>query len=183
MWNIRSAHSQVKGIDQCVIFIFFRTWLTSTKCSTLPSWRLQNTVSDLGLFRETTNNISLGVPVAMQRKQIRLGTMRLRVRSLASLSGLRIQHSCELWYRLQMQLRSCVAVAVVWASSYSSDLTPSLGNSKTNNTSWQAESLHTLKTASEEIWDSSLGRSASTSYAFCFKSILASMSRCTCILD
>ena len=35
----------------------------------------------------------------------------------------------ELQCRLQMQLGSCVAVAVVQASSYSSDLTPSLGTS------------------------------------------------------
>ena len=39
----------------------------------------------------------LGVPVMVQRKQIRLGTMRLQVQSLASLSGLRIRHCCELW--------------------------------------------------------------------------------------
>jgi len=32
------------------------------------------------------------------------GTMRLRVRSLASLSGLRIWHCCELWCRLQTWL-------------------------------------------------------------------------------
>ena len=32
---------------------------------------------------------------------------------LASLSGLRIQHCCGLWHRLQMQLRLDVAVAVV----------------------------------------------------------------------
>ena len=44
-------------------------------------------------------------------------------------SGLRIQHCCELWYRLQTQLGSLVAVAVVKASSCSSDLTPSLGTS------------------------------------------------------
>ena len=37
----------------------------------------------------------------------------MRVQSLASLSGLRIQHCCELWYRSQMQLRSHIAVAVV----------------------------------------------------------------------
>ena len=42
-------------------------------------------------------------------------------------SGLRIQHCHELWCRLQMLLRSRVAVAVVVASSCSSDLTPSLG--------------------------------------------------------
>ena len=34
-----------------------------------------------------------------QQKQIQLGTMRLQVRSLASLSGLRIQHCHELWCR------------------------------------------------------------------------------------
>ena len=32
-----------------------------------------------------------------QPKRIRLGTMRLWVRSLTSLSGLRIHHCCELW--------------------------------------------------------------------------------------
>ena len=36
----------------------------------------------------------------MQRKRIRLGTVRLQVRSLASLSGLRIQRCHELWHRL-----------------------------------------------------------------------------------
>ena len=36
-----------------------------------------------------------------------------KVRSLASLSGLRIQHCCELWYRSQTQLRSRIAVSVV----------------------------------------------------------------------
>ena len=41
--------------------------------------------------------------------------MRLRVRSLASLSGLRIQRCRELWCRLQMRLGSCIAVALAWA--------------------------------------------------------------------
>ena len=41
--------------------------------------------------------------------------MRVRVRSLALLSGLRIQHRCELWCGLQMRLRSHVAVAVATA--------------------------------------------------------------------
>ena len=39
-----------------------------------------------------------GVPIVAQWKQIRLGTVRLRVPSLASLSELRIQHCHELWY-------------------------------------------------------------------------------------
>ena len=47
-----------------------------------------------------------------QWKQIRLGTMRLQVQSLASLSGLRIWRCHELWYGLQTWLASGVAVAV-----------------------------------------------------------------------
>ena len=69
----------------------------------------------------------LGIPVLVQRKQIRLGTMRLRVQSLASLSELRIWHCCELWCRFQTWLGSLIAVAV--AGSYSSNWTPSLGTS------------------------------------------------------
>ena len=53
--------------------------------------------------------------------------MRIRVQSLASLSGSGIQHCYELWCRSQMRLRSCIVVAVAEASSCSSDLTPSLG--------------------------------------------------------
>ena len=53
--------------------------------------------------------------------------MRTRVPSLALLSGLRIQHCCELWCRSQTRLRSCIAVAVAWASSCRSISTPSLG--------------------------------------------------------
>ena len=60
---------------------------------------------------------------------IRLGnrivSMRMQVQSLASLSGLRIW----LQRRLQMWLRSGIAMAVAYVSSRSSDLTPSLGTS------------------------------------------------------
>ena len=55
--------------------------------------------------------------------------MRMWVRSLASISGLRIWCCCELWCRLQMQLRSSIPVAVAYAGSCSSDWTPSLGTS------------------------------------------------------
>ena len=58
-------------------------------------------------------------------KGIQLGTTRLQVQSLASLSGLRIQYCQELRCSLKMQLRSDVAVA----GSCSSNLTPSLGTS------------------------------------------------------
>ena len=50
----------------------------------------------------------------------------MQVPSLASISGLRIQHCCELWYRLQVLFGSGVAVAVVWAGSCSSDSVPGL---------------------------------------------------------
>ena len=53
-------------------------------------------------------------------------THETQFRSLASLSGLRIWHCRDLWYRSQMQPGSFLAVAVVWASGYSSDSTPSL---------------------------------------------------------
>ena len=54
-----------------------------------------------------------GVPVMAQGKQIQLGTMRLRVRSLALLHGLRIWRCHELWCRSQMWLGSGIAVALV----------------------------------------------------------------------
>ena len=63
------------------------------------------------------------------RKINQLGTMRLRVPSLALLSGLRIQHCCELQCRSQTRLVFDVAVAVVQASSCSSHSIPSLGTS------------------------------------------------------
>ena len=56
-----------------------------------------------------------------QWKRIGLVTMRLCVHSLASLSGLRIWDCCELWYKLQTWLGSCVAVAVTQASSHNSN--------------------------------------------------------------
>ena len=58
-------------------------------------------------------------------KWIRLGTMRLRVRSLVSLSGLRIRRCCEFWCGLPTWLGPGVAVA----GSNSSNWTPSLGTS------------------------------------------------------
>ena len=40
-------------------------------------------------------------------------SVRMQFQSLASLSGLRIRHCCELWLRSQMWLGSSTAVAVV----------------------------------------------------------------------
>ena len=54
----------------------------------------------------------VGVPIVAQWRRIQLGTMRLLVQSLASLSELRIQHCCELWCRSQTQLGFGIAMAV-----------------------------------------------------------------------
>ena len=58
----------------------------------------------------------LGVPVLAQQKGISLGTMRLWVQSLASLSGLRIRCCCELWWRWRSQGLWCrqAGVAPIW---------------------------------------------------------------------
>ena len=53
-----------------------------------------------------------GIPIVAPRKQIQLGTMRLRVQSLASISGLRMLCCHELWCGLQTQLVSSIAEAV-----------------------------------------------------------------------
>ena len=51
-------------------------------------------------------------PPWISSEQTRLASMRMQVLSLPSLSGLGIRRCCELWWRLPMWLRSCVAVAV-----------------------------------------------------------------------
>jgi len=53
----------------------------------------------------------------------------MQVRSLASISGLRVWHCHEPVGRSQMQLASTIAVAVLQASGFSSDSTSSLGTS------------------------------------------------------
>ena len=55
----------------------------------------------------------LGVPTVVQQKRIQRVSMRMRVRSLASVSGLRIRRGRELWCWPQTQLRPYIAVALV----------------------------------------------------------------------
>ena len=57
----------------------------------------------------THQKLNLGVAIMAQQKPIRLASIRTQVPSLASLSGLRIQHCCELRCRSQTRLRSLVA--------------------------------------------------------------------------
>ena len=76
----------------------------------------ENKLTGRGFGEQKIRSIELtdaGVPVVAQWKQIRLGTMRLQVRSLASLTGLRIRRCRELWCTSQTRLGSGVAVAVV----------------------------------------------------------------------
>ena len=54
-------------------------------------------------------------PLWLSGSQTQLVSMRMRVRSLASLSGLRIQLCNEPWCRSQMWLRSGAAVAMAVA--------------------------------------------------------------------
>ena len=54
----------------------------------------------------------LGVTIVAQWKQTPLAGRRMKVQSLASLSGLRTQHCLELWCGLQMWLGS--GIAVIW---------------------------------------------------------------------
>ena len=70
---------------------------------------------------EAAEKALLEFPLWLSGLRTRLVSMRMRVGSLASLSGLRIQSCCKLCYRSQTQLRSSVAVAVVYAGSCSSD--------------------------------------------------------------
>ena len=70
--------------------------------------------------------LTIGVPIVAQWKPLRLGTMRLWVQCLASVSGSRIQRCHKLWCRSQTRLRSRVAVALPQAGGYSSGQTPSL---------------------------------------------------------
>ena len=53
----------------------------------------------------------LEFPLWLSRLKPQLVSMRMQVRSLALISGVRIQLCCELWCRSQMGLGSAVAVA------------------------------------------------------------------------
>ena len=118
--------------------IFCSCFIPEVQVSLCYQFLLARTSSNLSFraYLLVKNSLSLpssknvlGVPVLVQQKRIWLGTMRFQVRSLASLTGLRIRPCYELWCRLQTQLGSSVAVALVQAGSHSSDLTPSLGTS------------------------------------------------------
>ena len=73
------------------------------------------------MLEKRSTRQTIGVPIVAQWKWIWLASMRTKVWSLASLSGLGIQHCRVLWCRTQTWLGSGVAVAVAQAGGYSSE--------------------------------------------------------------
>ena len=124
--NVRLAHATVTSEHPkpCISSKSSRT-ITPAKAML---WSSQNTAVKA---KEAWRKKCRGVPIVVQQKWIQLVSTKMWVRSLTSLSGLRIWCCCELWCRLQTQFRSgvAVAVAVAVAGSCSSDLTPSLRTS------------------------------------------------------
>lgn len=98
------------------IMLSATTWFNLEKDS-ITTLKVQTSHNSIFVLQKQTKTLGFktliwGVPV-VQRKWIWLGTIRLQVRFLASLSLLRVPHCHELWCRWQKQLRSCVVVAVV----------------------------------------------------------------------
>ena len=115
--RLKKPSPNVTVISTSIFNVYLRLY-----CSTIMS----STKSKITRYKKSKK----GAPIVAQQKWIQLGTTRLWVWSMASLSGLRIWHCChELWCRSQTRLRSGVAVALVLAGSNSSDWTPSLGTS------------------------------------------------------
>ena len=106
----------------CFNICIHRNTLKST-----PSYMIQKTEE---AFLETEKNGKIGSSHCGAEKWIRLTCMRIWVRSLALLSGLRIWRCFyELCCRLQMWLRSHVAMDGAWAGSCTPVMIPSLGDS------------------------------------------------------
>ena len=60
-------------------------------------------------------NIQWGISVMAQQKRIWLAPVRMQVRSLALLSGLRIRHCRELWCKLDTaRIPNCCGFRVGW---------------------------------------------------------------------
>ena len=86
----------------------FKIWQTSNPGKNMPHIK----VTPPSIYLKNKNKKDLGVPLLAQQLT-NLRSMGMQVRSLASLSGLRIRHCPELWCRLQTWLRSRVTVAVM----------------------------------------------------------------------
>ena len=97
--------------------------------STPPKKKLRGTESLADILSYFIEKNAFWSSHRSQAETIQIGTIRLQVQSLASLSGLRIHCCRELWCRSQLWLRSCVFVAVAQAGGCKSNQTPNLGTS------------------------------------------------------
>ena len=110
---------------------FLKIWKWMASFLTWAKWRGESQVVHAIIFHSqiTFQKRLQGVPAMAQQKCIWQVPMRMQVQSLALLSGLRVGHCCELGCRSQTWLGSGISVAVVKASGYTSDSTPSLWTS------------------------------------------------------
>ena len=94
------------GLEMLLSFMWESVWPVFSSKSFIASGLISR--SHFTLYIKCPH----GVPVVAQQKQIQLGTMRSRVRSLPLLSGLMIRRCRELWCRSPTLLGPCIAVAL-----------------------------------------------------------------------
>ena len=123
-WSTREFHTE----DFHQQNFLWRIWRTCIFYSCVLSSQMEPRKLKIQLMSfhrnalKTCLKFSWGVPIVAQRVK-NLITMRIRVRCLALLSGLRIKRCHKLWCRWQIWLGPSVGMALVWASSCSSDST------------------------------------------------------------
>ena len=111
--------------NTCPIFLFFlclsvyaciRTHENNNRTLSTGLWstyELHKILISMFFKQHSKQFECLKIPLWLSRLRTWLLSMRMRVQSLASHSGLRIWRYCKLWLRSQIWLRSGVAVAVV----------------------------------------------------------------------
>ena len=93
--------------------VLWKLWLRQVAAAPIQSLACELPyAAGVAIEKQQRQNI-LGVPIVVQQKHIRLGTMWFQDRFLASLSELMIHHCHELWCRSQTRPGSGVAMAVV----------------------------------------------------------------------
>ena len=117
-WALGSYCTAQGNVCDWVTLLYNRTWWNivnqlhfnnnnnNNKRSKYSEWDTHGSSFDLKI-------IILEFSLWLSGLWTQLVSVRMWIQSLASLSGLRIWHCCELWDRSQVQLGSGVAVAVV----------------------------------------------------------------------